>query len=129
MRSPLLRAAFAALCVLTASYWLVVASAGSPSGGCGLRAPLGVDGCRVRALCSRCPCSRAKCPCLRNGCRELRALRFGVRRAAALWLWTRGDSDRFFWVIHQGYPCSAMGGGPGAFGSSEAHGSPRSPLS
>jgi len=30
-----------------------------------------------------------------------------------LWLWTRGDSDRFFWVIHQGYPCSAMGGGPG----------------
>jgi len=40
MRSPLLRAAFAALCVLTASYWLVVASAGSPSGGCGLRALL-----------------------------------------------------------------------------------------
>lgn len=31
-----------------------------------------------------------------------------------LWLWTRGDSERYFWVIHQGYPCSAMGGGPGS---------------
>lgn len=31
-----------------------------------------------------------------------------------LWLWTRGDGERYFWVIHQGYPCSAMGGGPGS---------------
>lgn len=31
-----------------------------------------------------------------------------------LGLWTRGDSERALWVIRQGYPCSAMGGGPGS---------------
>lgn len=36
------------------------------------------------------------------------------RQVPKLWLWTRGDSERYFWVIHQGYPCSAMGGGPGS---------------
>jgi hypothetical protein len=36
--------------------------------------------------------------------------------AVGPWLlseWIRGDSERYVWVINQGYPCSNMGSGPG----------------
>ena len=36
-------------------------------------------------------------------------------------LWIHADFDRYAWVIHQGDPCSGMGGGPGmlwVFGTS-----------
>jgi hypothetical protein len=36
-----------------------------------------------------------------------------VSRAALLYQWTRGDFDRYVWIIRQVQPCSSMGGGPG----------------
>jgi hypothetical protein len=52
------------------------------------------------------------------------ALGLAVFAAVGPWLlnqWIRGDFERYAWVIHQGYPCSQMGGGPGTlwvFGTS-----------
>lgn len=28
------------------------------------------------------------------------------------YLWIHGSSERYLWIINQGFPCSAMGGGP-----------------
>ena len=52
------------------------------------------------------------------------ALSLAVYAAAGPWLlslWIHADFDRYAWVIHQGDPCSDMGGGPGmlwVFGTS-----------
>lgn len=36
----------------------------------------------------------------------------GLATPLLFYAWIHGNSDRYLWIINQGYPCSAMGGGP-----------------
>ena len=114
MRSPPLRAAFAAFCVLTASYWLSVTMASFHPGGQGLRVLLVamVLACAAGVLVALVRARSLVAMGTDVGSVALCIFAFGG--PLLLWLWTRGDSERYVWVIQQGYPCSAMGGGPGS---------------
>ncbi len=100
--------------MLTASYWLVVTKAGSSSGGVGLKVLLALmilaSLVGVLVALRR---NRGKLT-FSMAVASFALSIFATGGPLLLWLWTPGDSERYFWVIHQGYPCSAMGGGPGS---------------
>jgi hypothetical protein len=59
--------------------------------------------------------SRGEASSLHSGV-VIGALGLALFAAVGPWLlseWIHGDSDRYVWVINQGYPCSHMGSGPG----------------
>jgi len=118
-----IRVAAAAICVLVGLYWLSVGYAGSPSSGGGFRLLVAIFTCVWVGA--------AIYPLVPRGFGvavawvfPAVALSLGVYAAAGPWLlsqWIHADFDRYAWVIHQGDPCSGMGGGPGmlwVFGTS-----------
>jgi hypothetical protein len=117
-----IRVAAASLCVLVGLYWLGVGSAGS-RGGAGFLALVVVFTCvSLAGAAYAIVASRGfhtGHPVVAIG-----ALGLALFAVVGPWLlneWIRGDSDRYIWVIRQGYPCSHMGGGPGTlwvFGTS-----------
>lgn len=113
VHSRLMQATFAALCLLVAIYWLSVTTFGFLAGGGGFRILL-----IAMALASLAACVAAVVPrpgdCA--GVFTIGMAALAVYAAAGPFLldqWIRGDSSRYVWVIHQGPPCSSMGGGPG----------------
>jgi hypothetical protein len=105
-------------------YWLAVGSAGSRPGGGGFRLLVAAFtfvwlAAAVYPLVARRMRIGPASPVL-----PVVGLGLAVFAAAGPWLlndWIRGDFDRYAWVIHQGWPCSSMGGGPGmlwVFGTS-----------
>jgi len=117
-----IRVAAAAICVLVGLYWLSVGYAGSTSGG-GFRLLVAIFTCVWVGA--------AIYPLVPRGFGvavawvfPAVALSLAVYAAAGPWLlslWIHADFDRYAWVIHQGDPCSGMGGGPGmlwVFGTS-----------
>jgi hypothetical protein len=112
VRAAALRISSATIGLFMALYWLGVMSAGS-------NGPTG-NGLRVAVTALAVVCAVGVIyPLLPHARRApLASIAIALAVYAALGPvilndWIRGDYDRYVWVIHQGYPCSSMGGGPG----------------
>jgi hypothetical protein len=119
----MIRVAAASLWALVGVYWLAVGSAGSRDG-VGFRLLVGVfTGLALAGALYGIVGSRTGLQQGRAGV-VVAAIGVALFAAAGPWFlneWIRGDSERYVWLIHQGYPCSSMGGGPGmlwVFGTS-----------
>ncbi len=115
-RPDLLRIVSAGCCALIALYWLGVAAAFGPRA-ISPSFPLLLAALAIGSLLAMISASAVGTALGRaDGAFRAAALGLGLfapAHAFLLYGWTRGDSERFVWVIRQAEPCSGMGGGPG----------------
>lgn len=113
-RCTVMRVSGAGLCALIGLYWIVVAGSGWPDAGwcfwvflwVATLAPLLAVAVTVRGP------DRGRDALVRAG--ALGIALFAIAGPFLLNEWIRGgDGVRYSWIIHQRFPCSTMGGGPG----------------